>query len=258
MQPKFLSKTERAALALEKRNAEIKAQQEREQEEKKERIDFERAAEDERRRAESARYGAGNGRDGRYDRYGRQDGRYGRDDRYARDSRNGYGHQTPDDRHGGPHQNGNGHSNGNGCPTGPRGNGPPTGPRSQPNGHTIAPSPLASSSTVRGSPKPTTPGDVAPPTESELSTIRARYLGQKVDNKKPRLRKAADKKVIFDWNVGDDTTAMEQGTWTSEIKGKGPGGTMFGGRLAGFDKGGRARGEESGDLVDKYVFFSST
>jgi ATP-dependent RNA helicase DDX23/PRP28 len=44
---------------LEKRNADVKAQQEREEAEKRERIEFERKAEEERRKAEQARYGAG-------------------------------------------------------------------------------------------------------------------------------------------------------------------------------------------------------
>lgn len=257
-QPKFLSKSERAALALEKRNAEVKLEQEKGDIETKERIDFERAAEEERRRAESARYGAsnGNGNDGRCERSNgfRSNTDHFLDDRYGRpDSRNDrYNQQMPDNRNGAPQQNGNGHSNGygNGYPTASRRHGPPIGPRRQQNGHAIAPSPLASSSTMTGSPKPTPPGDVALPTDNELSTIRARYLGQKADNKKPRLRKAADKKVIFDWNVSDDTSAMEQGTWTSEVKGKGPGGTMFGGRLAGFDERGKNTGQQ-GDSVDK-------
>lgn len=85
--------------------------------------------------------------------------------------------------------------------------------------------------------------------------IRARYLGQKLDKSKPRLRKAADKKVIFDWNVGDDTTAAERGSWTSEIKGQGTGGAMFGGRLAGMDGGAK---KDSEDIVvpDKLVMLS--
>ena len=58
-QPKFLTKAQRAALALEKRNADVKAQQEREEAEKRERIEFEMKAEEERRKAEAARYGAG-------------------------------------------------------------------------------------------------------------------------------------------------------------------------------------------------------
>jgi ATP-dependent RNA helicase DDX23/PRP28 len=80
------------------------------------------------------------------------------------------------------------------------------------------------------------------PTDTELSTIRARYLGGKTDNKKPYLRKATDKRMIFDWKAEDDTTASEQGTWRSEVLGAVPGGTVFGGRLAGLDEGGKREG----------------
>ncbi|ORY31211.1 Pre-mRNA-splicing ATP-dependent RNA helicase PRP28 [Naematelia encephala] len=242
--PKFLTKEQRAKLALEKRNAEVKEQQAREEEEKRSRIDFEQQAEEERRKTEAARYGQGNGQ------YG--GGGYGRQDRYGRDGHrqngntngNGNGNGWQNDRNGrGGYSNGGGQANGNGqaavtTPTAPRGHAPPSAPRSMQNGHTPATaSPLAGSSTpVPGSPKPNTPGDAAAPTDAELSIIRARYLGQKADNKKPRLRKIADKKMIFDWNAADDTTAAEQGTWSGQLKGQGPGGAMFGGRIAGFEE----------------------
>ncbi|WVQ63340.1 pre-mRNA-splicing ATP-dependent RNA helicase PRP28 [Kwoniella botswanensis] len=227
--PKFLSKADRAKLALEKRQAEVQTQQEREEAERRQRIDFERAAEEERRRADAVRYGADVR--GSYDRFGRQE--YGR----------------PDPRY----TNGHNASRSN-LPTGPRGNAPPSGPRGMRdsgtplpyngngNGLSTGPStPKAGSST----PGPNSPGDVALPTDTELNALKARYLGQKVDGKKPRLRKANDKKVVFDWNENDDTTLNERGTWTMDIKQKGPGGAMFGGRLAGFDEGGQRRGQQA-------------
>ena len=61
LQPKFLTKADRAKLALEKRNAEVKAQQEREEAERKERADFDRKAEEERRRGNEGRYGGPGG-----------------------------------------------------------------------------------------------------------------------------------------------------------------------------------------------------
>jgi ATP-dependent RNA helicase DDX23/PRP28 len=61
LQPKFLSKADRAKLALEKRNAEVKEQQEREEAERKERLEFDRKAEEERRRANEGRYGGPGG-----------------------------------------------------------------------------------------------------------------------------------------------------------------------------------------------------
>nr|XP_018259746.1 pre-mRNA-splicing ATP-dependent RNA helicase PRP28 [Kwoniella dejecticola CBS 10117]OBR81904.1 pre-mRNA-splicing ATP-dependent RNA helicase PRP28 [Kwoniella dejecticola CBS 10117] len=240
--PKFLSKADRAKIALEKRQAEVQSQQSREDAERKQRIDLERAAEEERRRADATRYGAQNGDSrGSYDRYGRQD--YSRQDqRYPNGNSigNGHGHGT-----------GYGYGSRPNAPTGPRGNAPPSGPRGMRdsplpyngNGNGTGPSTPthgASSST----PQPNSPGDVALPTDNELTALRARYLGQKIDGKKPRLRKANDKKVVFDWNENDDTTIVERGTWSSDIKQKGPGGAMFGGRLAGFDEGTNRRGKE--------------
>ena len=253
LQPKFLSKAERAALALEKRNADVKVQQEREEVEKKERLEFEKKAEEERRRSDGGRYGAGGPNEGRCEQsltffgpelmidggYNRNDGYGGRNDGYngrndghgghggyggqggrndgyggGRDSghggRGGYGNGREggrDGRYGGP----SGHSQSNGPPTGPRGAHTPTGPRGQ-NGHgPHNPSPLAANgSGAPASPKPTAPGDVAMPTDSELNTIRARYLGQKVDRSKPRLRKQTDKKLIFDWKAEDDTSGDQR------------------------------------------------
>jgi ATP-dependent RNA helicase DDX23/PRP28 len=62
------------------------------------------------------------------------------------------------------------------------------------------------------------------PTDSELSTIRARYLGQKVDNKKPRLRKQNDKRFIFDWKAEDDTTGDQRIIVDPAIIARRPGG----------------------------------
>ncbi|WRT70715.1 pre-mRNA-splicing ATP-dependent RNA helicase PRP28 [Kwoniella shivajii] len=235
--PKFLSKADRAKLALEKRQAEVKSQQSKEDGERIQRIEFERAAEDERRRADSSRYGTQNNHDGRgsYDRYGRQDG-YGRQDYGRSDLRANGRANIPNGPRGGPAPPS--------APRGMRDNGTPLpyNGNGNGNGHGTGPStPLAGSST----PTPNSPGDVAFPTDMEISALRARYLGQKIDGKKPRLRKANDKKVVFDWNEGDDTTIVERGTWASDVKGKGPGGTMFGGRLAGFDEGGKRRGQEA-------------
>jgi ATP-dependent RNA helicase DDX23/PRP28 len=255
LQPKFLTKAERAALALEKRNTDVKAQQEREEVEKREREEFEKKAEEERRRSDGGRYGAGgpnegrceltlvsfraklitdggfnrndgyggrNDGQGRHGAYGGQGGRNdgyggqgGRNDGYGggRDgghgNRGGYGNGRDggrDGRYGGP-SGPSGPSQSNGPPTGPRGAHTPTGPRGA-NGHApLHHSPLATNgSGAPASPKPTAPGDVAMPTDSELNTIRARYLGQKVDKSKPRLRKQTDKKLIFDWKAEDDTS----------------------------------------------------
>ncbi|WVO17416.1 pre-mRNA-splicing ATP-dependent RNA helicase PRP28 [Cryptococcus depauperatus] len=237
--PKFLSKAERQRLALEKRNADVKEQQEREEAERRQRQDFDRKAEEERRRMEQERYGynTASGVNGSSNCHGnRRDDRFGRATRNGRDSQQG---QTYD-RHG---------SNGP-IPSGPRGNAPPSGPKSMQgrqgglpyNGggtSSIASSGLMPSAGLPiskfASPGPESNADAVPPSEAELEALRARYLGQRTNQKKPRLRKAQDKKVIFDWSEQDDTTAQAQSSWTMEVREAGPGGTMFGGRLAGMD-----------------------
>jgi ATP-dependent RNA helicase DDX23/PRP28 len=79
--------------------------------------------------------------------------------------------------------------------------------------------------------------------------------------KKPRARKLQDKKFVFDWDASDDTSSAEVGSWRETLtRGEGVGtganggvnggvaggGTTFGGRLAGFDEGGRRRGVNNG------------
>ncbi|OWZ59794.1 pre-mRNA-splicing ATP-dependent RNA helicase PRP28 [Cryptococcus neoformans] len=227
--PKFLSKAERQKIALEKRQSEVRDQQEREDAERRQREEFDRAAEEERRRYEQERYGYNAGPSGRNDRDG-----YGRNG-YGRDNRRGFG-----DRRDGP---------GPAIPSGPRGAALPVGPRSMQsrNGGGLpydglaqgSPSQLPSTP-VAGSASPASAsiaasGDAVPPSQAELEALRARYLGKRTDGKKPRLRKAQDKKIIFDWNEQDDTSAADQNSWTREVRELVPGGTMFGGRLAGMD-----------------------
>lgn len=250
-----MTKADRAKIALEKRNAEIQSQQQKEEAEKRERIEFERAAEEERRRKDAERYG---GRNDGYDRYARggPQGRY-QDDRYGRGGRDGYGqHQQQGYGHGqqNGHQNGQSGQNGHGsygqgqggqqgAPSGPRG-GAPTGPRSQQNNMStpVRSSPLAGSSTERNGDQsqPTTPGDAAQPTAAELDVIRARYLGEKLGGKKPRLRKMPDKKIVFDWKAEDDTSG-DQSRFISENSPAMPVGGMLGGRVVGYENGATSR-----------------
>lgn len=203
--------------------------QEREEAERRQREEFDRAAEEERRRHEQEKYGYNAGPSGRNDRDG-----YVRDG-YGRDNRRNFG-----DRRNGP---------GPVIPSGPRGAALPAGPRSMQNGNGVG---LPYGGSVQDSPNqlPSTPatgsaspapassvasGDAVPPSQAELEALRARYLGKRTDGKKPRLRKAQDKKIIFDWNEQDDTSAADQSSWTREVRELVPGGTMFGGRLAGMD-----------------------
>ena len=100
---------------------------------------------------------------------------------------------------------------------------------------------------------PSNNSSAAPPTDAELAIIRRRYLGAAPATesgpaaKKPRARKLQDKKFVFDWDASEDTSSAEVGTWRHDIANGGRPvgvgvGTMFGGRLAGYDEGGRRKG----------------
>ncbi|TXT11093.1 hypothetical protein VHUM_01844 [Vanrija humicola] len=167
-QPKFLTKAQRAALALEKRAQEVTEQKAREQADRAERDKLDRAADAEaRRQQEAARYG-GRGderdrRDGPRDYRGGRDGGLDyrdRDDR-RRDDRRGDGRDDRrDDRRGDRGRKGG-----------------------------AAPAPAAAG------------GD------PDLEIIKKRYLGQHEVVKKPWMRKAANKNAIFDWSAADDTSS---------------------------------------------------
>lgn len=124
---------------------------------------------------------------------------------------------------------------------------PPSGPRgTQGTGPAASVTPNGQASTSSPS-RAGQPGDLAPPSDLELTSIRARYLGQKVDQKKPRLRKEGNKKFVFEWKADEDTSGAPPG-WM-DANNAGPGGTMLGGSLAGFD--GSAKKE--GAVPDKCV-----
>jgi ATP-dependent RNA helicase DDX23/PRP28 len=53
--------------------------------------------------------------------------------------------------------------------------------------------------------------------ESELDTIKRRYLGQKETVKKPFLRKSNNKNIDFNWNANDDTS--EEAVWRPGVNG---------------------------------------
>lgn len=220
-QPKFLSKADRARIALEKREAEVKEQKERDADGKKQHSDFERRAEEERRHQDSSRCrfrltqpradladgagrdhrdsyrGGGDGRDGGLDYRDRndhhrdrrfRDDRGGGDGRYRDDRRDDRRvDDRRDDRRGGAS---NGVSNGRGGPSkGGKGAAAaaPTGP------------------------------------ESDLDVIKKRYLGQREVVKKPWMRKSTNKNAIFEWNAADDTSSAA--LWTAPPAGERPSGT---------------------------------
>ena len=139
----------------------------------------------------------------------------------------------------------------------PRGRAPPAGPRGAPTGpRSFAPSPLSQGPITRGDAAPPPPPPPGPSSsgpalmdDTDLETIRARYLGtSNAGKKKPRARApggeaggGGKQKFVFDWDAAEDTSA-------GPAAGQGqPGaGTMFGGRLAGFDEGGERRGVAGG------------
>ncbi|KAL7422890.1 mRNA splicing protein prp28 [Cryptotrichosporon argae] len=194
--PKFLTRAQREALALEKRNADLAAQREREKAERAERNHLDRLAEEERRKADGARYGASPSTDryGRYERdpRDRYDSRYeSRDSRDPREAR--YGREPPR----GPGGERGGRYDRNRSPTG----------FSYANGSTSA-SPRhaginGASNGANGASAAAEGPDV------DLSALRARYLGQTTTTKKPWARKMTDKKRIFEWNADDDTSAAD-------------------------------------------------
>ncbi|TFK29855.1 P-loop containing nucleoside triphosphate hydrolase protein [Coprinopsis marcescibilis] len=237
--PKFLSKEERAKLAIARRAQEINEQKQREEATRQDRETLEKEASELERASKYARY-----EDRGPDRYGERD----RDrDRHGRKDR---------DRRGGP-QNQNRASYQN-VPTGPRadrgkgGPAPPSGPSSMP----PPPVPGASSSASASASGTPDPSEAFVPvlSENDRTAIRSRYLG--VDKKKRKMRKMNDRKFVFDWDAQDDTlvedspTALGSNRQGAQI--------MFGrGHLAGMDDGGAsgprkpgANGEPDKQLAD--------
>ncbi|KZT26290.1 P-loop containing nucleoside triphosphate hydrolase protein [Neolentinus lepideus HHB14362 ss-1] len=229
--PRFLTKEERAKLAIEKRQQEIREQRDKEDRTRQERDALERQAEELRHKERGRDYPRG----GRYDdRYDRDRDRYGRRDN--RDSR------RPDDRQSRPAYQ-------KGIPTGPRadrGKASTTGPVSS----------SASSAPSSSMPPPPTPAAVSPITsasesyvpnmsESEMSAIRSRYLG--VDKKKRKIRKMNDRKFVFDWDAQDDTFANDSPSAAGSNRQGAQ--VMFGrGHLAGLDDGGTAAPRRNGEV----------
>lgn len=173
-------------------------------------------------------------------------------------NRNGQG-QGQQGGYGGPQNGHNGSRNdrgppaaapsgpaGNGPPTGPRGMPPPSGPRAAAGASTSNPAsaPTNGSSSSNSPSRASQPGDLAPLTDDELWRIRARHLGQKVDQKKPRVRQEGNKKFVFDWKADEDTSGHNPNP-VMDGKGLGPGGVMLGGNLAGYD------GASKDGVIDK-------
>ncbi|KAF7338366.1 Pre-mRNA-splicing ATP-dependent RNA helicase PRP28 [Mycena venus] len=83
-------------------------------------------------------------------------------------------------------------------------------------------------------PEPATPYE-PPMTDTDRAAIRSRYLG--VDKKKRKMRKINDRKFVFDWDTQDDTMAEDSPAVVGAQRQGAQ--VMFGrGRLAGMDDGG--------------------
>ncbi|EJF65973.1 pre-mRNA-splicing ATP-dependent RNA helicase PRP28 [Dichomitus squalens LYAD-421 SS1] len=209
--PKFLTKEQRAQLAIQKRAQEIKEQREKEERAKRDREALEREAEEirarERERERASRYGGGGGRnDDRYDRDRDRD----RGDRYGRRGDRDRRPPPHEDRRGGT--GGGGGSSLQGVPTGPRadrGKATPTGPASSSTSSMPPPPPPSGASNGSSSSVLAEASQSYDPpiTSNDLDAIRSRYLG--VDKKKRKIRKMNDRKFVFDWDEQDDTYNAE-------------------------------------------------
>ncbi|KAI0705818.1 pre-mRNA-splicing ATP-dependent RNA helicase PRP28 [Cytidiella melzeri] len=232
--PKFLTKEQRAQLAIAKRAQELREQKEKEDRARQERQNLEREAEEirsrDRERERTARYGSGGGGGGggRYD--DRQE-RYGRRDHRERDNRR---YPPAEDRR----------SVLQGVPTGPRadrGKEPPAGPRGSSSltpgsASSMPPPPLPPNANgTNGILNAESEAFVPPMTDNDLTAIRSRYLG--VDKKKRKIRKMNDRKFVFDWDEQDDTFSAEAPAAVGSQRQGAQ--IMFGrGHIAGMDDGG--------------------
>ncbi|KAJ7285937.1 P-loop containing nucleoside triphosphate hydrolase protein [Mycena rebaudengoi] len=217
--PKFLSKEERATLAIAKRAQEIREQKEKEEFSRKDRAQLEQEADEIRMRERSQT-------SGRYGNGGRHDDRYDRDRHGRRDNRRGAPPPPPPAAAAAaaPPAQRDGYQN---VPTGPRADRSKGANASMP----PPPVPVSANGTL---PEPTTP--YAPPmTDTDRAAIRSRYLG--VDKKKRKMRKINDRKFVFDWDAQDDTMADDAPAAAGRDRQGAQ--VMFGrGRLAGMDDGG--------------------
>ncbi|KAG2349665.1 P-loop containing nucleoside triphosphate hydrolase protein [Suillus weaverae] len=255
--PKFLSKEERAKIAIAKRAAELREQRERDEKSRTDREGLERQAEEVRQREQERERTA---------RYSSAPVRH--DDRESR-----YGHPEKDSRHGHGHGHGR-RGRGGGPPPDDRRAQPqppkhipnaPTGPRADrlknsntPSGavsSSASPAPISnanSTSNANGNDPLSEPSTsyVPPMTESDLSAVRDRYLG--VNTKKRKIRKMNDRKFVFDWNVEEDTFSSDSPVAVGANRQGAQ--VMFGrGHVGGFDDGGGeriGRGAATANLAD--------
>ncbi|KAG7092338.1 hypothetical protein E1B28_008699 [Marasmius oreades] len=227
--PKFLSREERAKLAIAKRAQEIKDQRQKEDDVKKDRQTLEREAEELRRRED---LGASNRYGGRYDDSNSRYGHPERDRGPSRRDRRGGGRDKDRDRDRDRDKDGRDSRDYQNVPTGPRADRAGGSNRasgvSTPQPSSMPPPPVPNSTN-----DPSSSSTYVPPmSDNDLTAIRSRYLG--VDKKKRKIRKTNDRKFVFDWDTQDDTFS-EDSPLAAGVNRQGAQ-TMFGrGHLAGMD-----------------------
>ncbi|OJA14852.1 hypothetical protein AZE42_00791, partial [Rhizopogon vesiculosus] len=235
---KFLSKEERANIAIAKRAAELREQRERNEKSRMDREILEREAQEVRQREQekerTAKYSSGGDRqDDKESRYGHPE----KDTRHGHGRRDGRGRGGPPqaDRRAQPPQA----KHIPNAPTGPRadrlkGSNPPSGPASS----SATPAPIVNGNgggNVNDTPPEPSTSYVPPMTESDLNAVRDRYLG--VNTKKRKIRKMNDRKFVFDWNVEEDTFSSDSPVAVGASRQGAQ--VMFGrGHVGGFDDGG--------------------
>jgi ATP-dependent RNA helicase DDX23/PRP28 len=234
--PKFLSKEERAKIAIAKRAAELKEQREREEKTRQDRDVLEREADAvrqrEREKERAARYGSTTRQDEK-ERYGHPE----KDSRHGRRDGRGRGNQQDDRRASQAAQPSR--SNFANVPTGPRADRLKSS-NAPSSSATPTPTPASGNGTL---PESSTP-HVPPMTDSDLSALRNRYLG--VTSKKRKIRKMNDRKFVFDWAEEEDTFASDSPIALGANRQGAQ--VMFGrGRVGGMDDGGASYSGTSAD-----------
>ncbi|KAN0123799.1 P-loop containing nucleoside triphosphate hydrolase protein [Russula decolorans] len=230
--PRFLSKEERAKIAIAKRAQEIQGEKKREEENRKNREQLEREAEIIRRQERDSKYATSSS--------SRHDDHHDRS-REGRDRGRGHGRRDYRDRRANDDRR-SGYSN---VPTGPRAE------RAKAAANPSAPSPGGPQSVpASNSPTPGPDASFTPAmTDDDLAALRSRYLG--VDKKKRKIRRMNERKFVFDWDEQEDTFSADPSA-NIGVQRQGAQ-VMFGrGHIAGMDDGGghRAGTKSDNQLAD--------
>ncbi|KAF8478624.1 P-loop containing nucleoside triphosphate hydrolase protein [Russula ochroleuca] len=228
--PKFLSKEERAKIAIAKRAQEIHEEKKREEDNRKNREQLEREAEIVRRQERDSKYTTSSS--------SRYDDHHDRN-REGRERERGRGHGRRDHRDRRANANDDRRSGYSNVPTGPRAerakaaatsSAPSPGPQSVPASNRSTPGPDATFTPAM--------------TDEDLAALRSRYLG--VDKKKRKIRKMNERKFVFDWDEQEDTFSADPSA-NIGVQRQGAQ-VMFGrGHIAGMDDGGGSRSGTKSD-----------